>query len=122
MLFFNETYMMTTVSFFLGISKINWENNGNRICSLFTIMIGNVSFIFPVFVGIFYTTNHEKLRFKWTTFAQKWGELVEALNFKRNGKVVACIPVCMLLRKLMLAATLVYMNNYPVFQLFIFNF
>ena len=62
--------MMTTVSFFLNLSFMDWNNSGNIICSLYTIIIGIVSLLFPVFVGVFYSRNYEALRYKWTQFAQ----------------------------------------------------
>lgn len=52
---------------------------------------------------------------------QRYGSIIEDLNFRRLGKLVLLHPFLSLLRKLSLVYVLVYMQNYPVFTIFLVN-
>ncbi len=107
-IFLNSTYMAVTTSFFLNCLEFKFDTRANTLCSLFTVLLGLISFGLPIFVGVFYSCNHQKILWD-EKFKGKWCKLVEELNFKRNGKSVLLLPVCSLIRKLILAATCVFL-------------
>jgi hypothetical protein len=63
-LFVNETYMLITTSFFLNCLYFKFDTYGNILCSLFTVLLGGISFGFPIFVGIFYSYHIDKIKRK----------------------------------------------------------
>jgi hypothetical protein len=72
--FVNEAYVFITTSFFLNCLYFKFDTYGNTICSLFTVLLGIISFGFPVFVAVFYSYNIEKT--KEVEFNGKWCKLV----------------------------------------------
>ena len=54
---------------------------------------------------------------------QKYGTLIEGLDFELNGKLITIwAPIVHLLRKLVIGFTLVYFNKMPYFMIFVFNY
>ena len=80
-LFVNETYMLITTSFFLNCLYFKFDTYGNILCSLFTVLLGGISFGFPIFVGVFYSYYIDKIVSKDEQFVGRWCKLVEELNF-----------------------------------------
>ena len=80
-LFLNETYMLITTSFFLNCLYFKFDTYGNILCSLFTVLLGGISFGFPIFVGVFYSYYIDKIVSKDEQFVGRWCKLVEELNF-----------------------------------------
>jgi len=87
---------------------MKFDTKGNIVNSFFSIVLALVMVFFPIFVGVFYTHNFDKILREDRKFLSKWGGLIEPLNFKRRGKSVILYPVVSLVRKLILAATMVY--------------
>ncbi len=106
--FFNSTYLITCMSFFLSISYTKFDTTVNVVNALFSIVLALVIISFPIFVGVFYTKNFKKIIREDPNFKSRWGSLIEPLNFKRGGKRVILYQVLSLVRKLILAATLVF--------------
>jgi hypothetical protein len=114
-LFINSTYLQTATSFFLATFYIKADSVGNNVNTTFTLLLAAVLILFPIFVGVFYSKNSPKIVRQNENFMSRWGELVEGLNFKRQGKKVILLPVSSLLRKLILSASLVYLQDWPIF-------
>jgi hypothetical protein len=107
-LFFNTSYLSSCVCFFLSTKYMKFDTTGNIVNSCFSIVLALVIVFFPIFVWVFYTHNFDKILKEDRKFLSKWGGLIEPLNFKRRGKSVILFPVASLVRKLILAATMVY--------------
>jgi hypothetical protein len=114
-IFFGSTYLSTCVSLFLSTSYTKFDTVGNCVNALFSVVIAFVIIFFPIFVGVFYCYNFEKIIREDPKFMSKWGVLIEPLNFKRGGKRVIFLPVLSLVRKLILAATLVFAQDATIF-------
>ncbi len=56
-LFLNSTYLCTCVSFFLSNSYMRFNTPGNTANSCFSVILGFVMLLFPIFVGVFYAYN-----------------------------------------------------------------
>jgi hypothetical protein len=61
-LFFNETYISITISMLLNIRRLRFENYGETLCSLFTILLFFITVGFPIFTAVFFTKNFVKLK------------------------------------------------------------
>ncbi len=85
-LFLNSSYLCTCVALFLSTSYTKFNTPGNTVNSCFSVVLGFVVIFYPVFVGAFYTYNFEKIVKEDKKFLDKWGSLIEPLNFKRRGK------------------------------------
>jgi len=59
-IFLNENYMLISTSFFLNCLLFKFDTYGNTICALFTILLGIISYGFPIFVAVFYSVNFER--------------------------------------------------------------
>jgi hypothetical protein len=117
--FLNSTYLSFCVSLMLSTSYMKFDTPGNCVNALFSVILGFVITFFPIFSGVFYTYNFEKIIKEDRKFLSKWGSLIEPLNFKRRGKQVIFLPVLSLLRKLIFAFTLVYAQDAPIFLAFL---
>jgi hypothetical protein len=113
-LFLNSTYLFTCVSFFISTSYMKTDTTGNLINFGFSLVLAVIIVAYPIFIGVFYTVNSEKIVRKDPKFLSKWGSLIEPLNYKQGKKVIV-YPVLSLLRKLILAATLVYGQEATIF-------
>ena len=103
------------MSFFISTSYTKFDTTGNVVNALFSIVLAFVIISFPIFVGVFYTKNFKKIIREDPNFKSRWGSLIEPLNFKRGGKRVILYPVLSLVRKLILAATLVFAQDATIF-------
>jgi len=81
----------------------------------FTVVLGLIIVLYPIFIWVFYPKNYDRIVEEDPKFVSKWGQLVEPLNFKRRGKKVIAIPVLSLVRKMTLTAALVYGQSAPIF-------
>jgi hypothetical protein len=87
---------------------MRFDSLGNNFNSLFSVILAFVIILFPIIKGVFYNLNFEKIVRDDPKFIGKWGSPIEPLDFKKRGKQVLIIPVLSLVRKFILAATLVY--------------
>ena len=94
---------------------IRWDSLGNGFNSWLTIFILIILVGFPITVGILYSRPAVfKLVYKRDEiFMNKFGSLIIGLNFHRLGPKVFIYLWATMIRKLWLALTLVFMQDYP---------
>ena len=56
-LFLNASYLFTCVSFFLSTNYMKTDSTGNYVNVCFSLVLGIIILIYPIFIGIFYTVN-----------------------------------------------------------------
>jgi hypothetical protein len=127
---FSEMYLFFGMCVALNFKHFYFQSYGNAINSILAVFFGLALSAFPLFVGTFYQrfTKHynvfnSKLDFEAVRdFLARYGNGIEGLNFKRQGNKVLVYQCASLLQKLSLILTVVFLQDYPVFSTFIFNF
>jgi len=122
--FYYETYLFLGVCAGLNFYYFKFDGYGNSINSLLALFFGVVIVIFPFFVIVFYNFPKNKIKIKKNDeeFFQRFGSVLEGLNFLREGQWVTIYPFFSCLRKLSLTYTVVFMQDFKVYSIFIVNF
>jgi len=111
MSFFDETYLFLLICSGLNLKNyFEWQKFGDGANTFIALFFGLVLLVFPMFVLIFYSKkkNYELIKKKDAEFTERFGSILQALNFKRRGLWALCYPFVSLLRKMWLAYILVY--------------
>ena len=119
--FLDETYLFLAICSSLNLRNYFKLNQaGDATNSLLALCVGLLIIIFPVFVSIFYSLeqNYSRIRTGDTDFKDRFGSIIDGLNFKRRGRFALYYPVVSLFRKMWLAYILVYQNDKPVVNIF----
>jgi hypothetical protein len=122
--FFNETYLFLGVCAALNYYYFEFNNYGNTINSVCALFFGSILIIFPFFVIVFYNLpkNYKKISKNDSEFRERFGSVIDGLNFLREGNYVILYPFFSSLRKLSLIYVVVFMQEKPVFSIFAVNF
>jgi len=84
--FLDEAYLFLLFCACLNLKEnYSWINAGDSVNTFLSILLGLVLVIFPIFVAFFYSyqKNYDKILKKNEDFAQRYGSIVQNLNFKR---------------------------------------
>ena len=109
--FFDEMYLFLLVCSCLNLRNyFEWSNAGDAFNSLIALFFAILLAIFPIFVAIFYSrdSNFERIQNEDPLFTERYGSIIEGLNFKRQGRWVLIYPCASLLRKLWLSYMLMF--------------
>jgi hypothetical protein len=108
--FVNETYLFLAVCAALNLYFLQFDTYGDAINSCLTWLFGSVLLLFPFFVGTFYNLpkSFERILSLNEEFFARFGNAIEGLNFKRQGRAVLIHSVATILRKLWLAHIVVF--------------
>ena len=122
--FYNETYLFLGVCVALNLYYFRFDSFGNAVNSLSAAILGTMIILFPFFVIVFYNLpkNYKKIKSYQTEFLERYGSVLEGLNFLRFENYVIWFPFFSCLRKLILIYVVVFMQSKPVMSLFIVNF
>ena len=85
--FLDETYLFLLVCVSLNLRDyFEWKQIGDALNSLFSIILGIILVVFPIFVAIFYSRekNYERITKGDQDFKARFGSIIEGLNFKRK--------------------------------------
>ena len=118
----SDTYLFLAMCATLNFKHFYFNSFGNALNSTLAVFIELIILTWPFFFGIFYKSFH-KLDFKKRPkFIAKYGSAIDGLNFKRQGNLVNLYQCTNIVRKLILIATVVYLQDYPNFSIFSINF
>jgi hypothetical protein len=122
--FLDENYLLLSVCSAINLHYLRFDSFGNTFNSLITVSVTGLCLLFPFFVAIFYSRASVAMKLinLRSSFLSKYGAILEGLNLKRQGRIVLIYSVSETLRKLCLTTTIVYMQAYPTFSVFIVNF
>ena len=122
--FYYETYLFLGVCVALNLYYFRFDSYGNTINSLSAAILGTMIIIFPFFVIVFYNLpkNYEKIKSYQTEFLERFGSVLEGLNFLRLENYVLWFPFFSCLRKLLLIYVVVFMQSKQVMSIFAVNF
>jgi len=81
-----------------------------------------VSVLLPVFYAYFYYKHLEEFRGGNKKLKEKYGDLIEELNYFRKGKMALAYPLVVMARKLLLAVFILVFVKKPLFTCFVVNF
>ena len=118
--FLYESMLLFSICGILNLKYFYWNTAGNSINSLLCAAFLLICAVFPIFFGVFYSSKsiYTKIQERNVTFKEKFGGVLEGLNFQREGKKVLIFLGFTMYRKIILSVTCVYLNNYPLFSIF----
>lgn len=81
----NETYVFLGVCAALNFYYFYWDNYGNAINSLCSILFGSLLVLFPFFIILYYNLpeSKRKIRAGDEDFNLRYGSVIDGLNFLR---------------------------------------
>jgi hypothetical protein len=123
--FLNETYLFLGVCVALNLGWFfKFDTFGNALNSLISVFFGSLLLIFPFFIPAFYGASKfaRKIKTKDEEFLERFGSVLEGLDFERKGQIVLLYPSVTMIRKLWLIVTVVFMQGMPIFSIFAVNF
>ena len=108
--FFNDTYLFLAVCTALNFGYFKWGSYGETLNTLMALMFAVLLVLFTAFVILFYRRkqNYQSILERDEEFLNRFGSVIEGLNFKRKGKEVLIYVVTVLIRKLSFAYLLVF--------------
>jgi hypothetical protein len=117
--FFNDTYLFLAVCVLINLNYFKWPSYGDAVNCLLALSFGSVIVLFPFFVLIFYNLgkNYNKILKLDKEFKERFGSILEGLNFKRQGRSVLIYTFATLVRKLWLAIIVVCFKDNQVFNI-----
>ena len=118
--FVNEGYMLLSISCITNFLVFKFDSLGTVISSNTTVIAVFVLVGFPIFSYTFLLKHRAKLHTK--KFKSKYEALYEGLNYKRGHYLVLAEPAISFARILILTSSLILLQNYRYFQLFVSNF
>ena len=82
--FFNETLLFLSVCTALNFGYWNWDNYGDVICSILSIIVAGFIVFFLVFAAIFYRfkKHYAKIISRDQDFNARYGNLLKDLKFR----------------------------------------
>ena len=119
--FLDETYLFLLVCASLNLHEyFEWHAYGDAINSLLALLLATILVVFPLFVATFYSkkVNQEKIKSGNKEFTERFGGVIEGLNFKRRGRWALFYPCLQMIRKIWLAYILVFQYNKPIVSIF----
>jgi len=114
--FLDESYLLLAISAALNTYYFHWDTFGNAFNSLLCVIIGFFVVITPISFFFLFSKQSavKKIVEKDHKFLNKFGELLEPLNFKRRGSKAILYLSLSQLRRLILVLTVVYLQEYPI--------
>jgi len=125
--FLIESYMILSVCCCINQTSLKWVHEkswrafGVNINILFTYTFTFIVVAIPIAVGIVYKKYFDLIAFD-TAVNERYGKFIAELSTLKRGKSVLYYPVMGHVRKLILAFTMIFLQNYPNFTLFSINF
>lgn len=119
--FFDETYLFLLVCSSLNLRNyFEWQKSGDAFNSFMSLVFAVQLATFPLFVAYFYRKekNVKLIEKEDPTFKEKYGSIIEGLNFGSVGRLVLMYPCASLVRKLWLSYMLVFQNDRPLTNIF----
>jgi hypothetical protein len=117
--FVSEAYMQLTISCIMNFLAFRFTSFGPSFSTIAAILSFVVCVGFPIFSFCFLYKNRDKLRaYK---FKEKFEALYEGLNYKRGHYIVLAEPAFSCARVLLLIGSLILLQNYRYFQIFVAN-
>ena len=110
--FCNESYLIYAISSLINFKTRSLRNPGEYCSYIFACFGVLLIVIYPIFVLVFLQIKFKRLASE--EHKKKYGELYEYLRFKES-KHKLYEPVYTLLRRLVLAVTMIYSINYKTF-------
>ena len=107
----NETYMFLAVCCGLNLFfYCKWSTYGDAINSLMAIVFSATILLLPFIVAFWYTRpkNYKLILKNDEDFFARYGNAIEGLNFKRNGRTVIVYATVNIVRKFWLAYIVVF--------------
>ena len=115
--FFNESYIIFAISSFVNLTPpFCWNNKGKgQIASLILATLSLLIVLgYPIYVLVFFMKKFKRLPEK--EFREKFGSMYLHLRFKES--IIKLLePFYSTIRRLILAATLVFLLRWPAFQI-----
>ncbi len=119
--FFDETYLFLLVCSALNLRDyFEWKTSGDSVNSIIALFFAILLVGFPIFVSIFYSKKkyYDLIEKRDKVFIERFGIIIEGLNFKRRGRLTLFYPCMQLFRKMWLAYILVFQYDKPVLNIF----
>ena len=120
--YFFEMYLVLTMCGLMNLYYIRFDSTANVLNLLLTVIFLSVSVLLPIFYGYFYFKNLEAFIAGNKKIKEKYGVLVEELNYFRKGKAALVYPLVVMVRKLLLTAFILIFLKKPLFACFVVNF
>lgn len=118
--FINEGYMLLSISCVTNFLVFRFDSLGTIVSSNITVIAVFVLVGFPIYSYTFLLKNRAKLHTK--KFKEKYEALYEGLNYKRGHYLVLAEPAFSFVRILIFTSSLILLQEYRYFQLFVSNF
>ncbi len=117
--FVSESYILLAISCFANFNNFQFKTPGEIFSGIFAQIGAIVLIAYPVFLILFTFKNKNKI--KNTEFRKKYSPIYEnmASNNDRTTLLISSISV---IRVLILAAVIIYLQKYRYFQIFFSNF
>ena len=122
--FLNEALLFIGICVSLNIYYLKWDTYGNIINSVSCIVFFLVAVGF-VIVNLFVLNSNKIYQFiknKDENALSKFFSVLSDLNFKRSGRKVMVYRSFVVTKMLVLVGTFVFLNDYPIFSIFVINF
>jgi len=126
-MFFEESYMILATSLCINLTNMVWVHEktarafGTNINTVITGVFTVVLIGLPIGIAVFYSCYFKKLT-ESRRINQKYGAFINNLNVAGMDKLVILYPVLGQVRKMILAFTVVYLQDLPNFSIFSINF
>jgi len=109
-----EAYAMLTISCMINLRFLKWGSFSIGMMSVFAILTTVFLTAFPAYLYWLLKTNFQSLELR--SFKKKYSAFYEELEL-RNGEMVLLQPIWFLLRRLMLAVMVVFLNTAVIWQI-----
>jgi hypothetical protein len=111
-----------TVCGLMNLYYIRFDSAANILSLMLTTFFLSVSIFLPIFYGAFYFRHLESFRSGNKTLKDKYGALVEELNYFRKGNQALVYPLIVMARKILLVGLILVFLKKPLFACFVVNF
>jgi len=128
LIFFDENFLMFATIGMLNFHEISFEKFGTILSFCFAVVFTYGALVFAFNVCLGYFINWDKVVSKEDeteleqdqreSFLERSGYFMDDLNTEKHGRWALLHPVLSILRRLFIAGSVVFLQNYPNFMVF----
>ena len=116
--FVDESFLLMAISFFASIPNFTFNTYGKIVSANFSFVAALTMISYPIWVTIFLHENRDELGDE--KFKEKYESAYENLDYKKS-KYSLFEPLIVCFRIITFTASLIFLQDYPYFQMFIVN-
>ena len=117
--FLIESYIFIAISCCINLTEFTFGDSGSRASSISTVVGMILIILLPFFVLYVMHTKFAKLKNK--QVKSKFGAIYESLDLDK-GRAVILVRLFYFARRLMISFTVIFLKDYPIYQIYCMNF